>query len=1238
MVKLIYEFFLKKIKILKIFFVILALFFSTKVFGIGCDLFRGSAKGDYGNINIILNSGNYCPYGYSYTTIPDGKYFFYSTSTLIKHIILKIDSLTIDIQNCPNNVFWGDKGLFENFNKLGIKCLIPFKEVNTDVQRYVEGEIIDVSTQKDLLPSLKEFFKRISNACSSTKVTTKVTTSSGPFYLSIDLSKFYKGNSDSFDGLKYESGIDGKFKVGEENAYCWFDYSGICTYYITSNNTTSCDVTVFRDNIKIATTTGCVPGTIGSENGSDPGAHRRANYYLDASFKENNLPQKYFNIIDKNNFSKSLPIVPTFYLMDSQTLNVDLKYFYNYKYILPDEIFHPAFSTTEENCSISVGRQEEGESETMGRSSQKYYSFTVEGRGSLSGIFYYNLASSTNISLNETASTTSIGTISIEGLSDIAFNLKATPVEGNEFLGWEGFCNITTSTIASTTNPFSPTSTACSAKFTSNYEFTIFSLPNGFNVTVYKDGETDEKINCSGENNNVTGTCSNYFPKDSTLNINISRESGSSSDWRWGGACSNFPTSTYNIITTINRDMACNIYYPSSQDSQDSKGPQIYQKGGKSNTSQLPHFKNVPKLLKIIKNKFNSFLLSLIKTTQERIKEILAVGEEGESLNPHVLPPLLTIELFDEDSKKMITSTRVDLIATSVSFVHDFYGDLITSTEAELKVGSKEYSLIFKLDGNSLKIPFILSGNDLNDVVLAGMNCGGIYENRKPEPKPQLPSPYFTYKRICLTNNGDVGSDLRVYFSNYITTSTFPEELFQWANYFSYQKREGVSKIGSGKWWDTFPVDRWVNNTTTLNEDIKLFDKITKIGVNKEDTIPVNPNVIFSFPNVCYFDSQGCEGRIKYATYTLVFKGKAVKENNNEEEIEEEITKENYSSSTKIDIPLKYIPPPPKINLSIGEKYERQIVKSADVRDYFIYAVSTTEKFVPFQQDITYNPFYGLNDNDLCKVSFTTSTDKEIDITEDIIKKVTSTLSSTSSDLFISNNMLKVKLLRYLIIPSENEEVVINSENEMFKLTELQNLFGLSTKINGNGYLTKNLFKDIIIDKDNNAFNGDFLEIKFTCHQDWDNDGYQNNTSSLDMVQESVTIKPLPPTAVLIPTNVAQYTGTGEQLKTASFIAKIHITDATTTSEVRLIIKPIDRPVTTTISYVKEGHSSSTTASINSGEEKNIRIGNARNGKFIVNNMNIKFEYKEETEVEIKISYKEKRGRDITDGYTINLR
>ena len=36
--------------------------------------------------------------------------------------------------------------------------------------------------------------------------------------------------------------------------------------------------------------------------------------------------------------------------------------------------------------------------------------------------------------------------------------------------------------------------------------------------------------------------------------------------------------------------------------------------------------------------------------------------------------------------------------------------------------------------------------------------------------------------------------------------------------------------------------------------------------------------------------------------------------------------------------------------------------------------------------------------------------------------------------------------------------------------------------------------------------------------------------------------------------------------------------------------------------------------------------------------MNIKFEYKEETEVEIKIIYKEREGEDITDGYTINLR
>jgi hypothetical protein len=179
-------------------------------------------------------------------------------------------------------------------------------------------------------------------------------------------------------------------------------------------------------------------------------------------------------------------------------------------------------------------------------------------------------------------------------------------------------------------------------------------------------------------------------------------------------------------------------------------------------------------------------------------------------------------------------------------------------------------------------------------------------------------------------------------------------------------------------WWRTKiqigGTERWINNTSTLSNSIKIYKKdITKIGADIDDTDPLYPNVIFSFPNLCYFDPDGCQGRTKYATYTLVFKGKAVKDRK-----EEEITKPNFSSTTIVNVPLIYFPPPPKMNLSINTKYDTT-TKTTQINsdNYYIFAVTTTEEFKPFidfQKNLTYNPFYGLNDDDVCSVAISTST------------------------------------------------------------------------------------------------------------------------------------------------------------------------------------------------------------------------------------------------------------------------
>jgi hypothetical protein len=171
--------------------------------------------------------------------------------------------------------------------------------------------------------------------------------------------------------------------------------------------------------------------------------------------------------------------------------------------------------------------------------------------------------------------------------------------------------------------------------------------------------------------------------------------------------------------------------------------------------------------------------------------------------------------------------------------------------------------------------------------------------------------------------------------------------------------------------------------------------------------------------------------------------------------------------------------------------------------------------------------------------------------------------------------------------------------------------------------LTKNLFKNIIKSVDKNAFDGEALHIRFTCHQDWDENGYQNNSTSTDMIEETLTFNLTPKSAVLIPKAKSEYTGKGTPTKTATFNAKIHIVDASSTSDVFLVIKEIEGNITTaTISY--EGFSTSTT--INQGENI-IKIGNASNGKFL-KKMNIELQYTTTTKIEIRGEYKNKEGID----------
>jgi hypothetical protein len=143
-----------------------------------------------------------------------------------------------------------------------------------------------------------------------------------------------------------------------------------------------------------------------------------------------------------------------------------------------------------------------------------------------------------------------------------------------------------------------------------------------------------------------------------------------------------------------------------------------------------------------------------------------------------------------------------------------------------------------------------------------------------------------------------------------------------------------------------------------------------------------------------------------------------------------------------------------------------------------------------------------------------------------------------------------------------------------------------------------------------------------------------------DIPQETLTFNLTPKSAVLIPKARSEYTGKGTP-KTATFNAKIHIVDATSTSDVFLVMNP-DNPVTTTISYASGTETFSTTTYINKGEEKEINIGKVNEkGKFIKDKINVKFEYINNTQVGIKIKYytsKEKKEFPSPDFINVNLK
>jgi hypothetical protein len=125
-----------------------------------------------------------------------------------------------------------------------------------------------------------------------------------------------------------------------------------------------------------------------------------------------------------------------------------------------------------------------------------------------------------------------------------------------------------------------------------------------------------------------------------------------------------------------------------------------------------------------------------------------------------------------------------------------------------------------------------------------------------------------------------------------------------------------------------------------------------------------------------------------------------------------------------------------------------------------------------------------------------------------------------------------------------------------------------------------------------------------------------------DIPQETLTFNLTPKSAVLIPKTRSEYTGKGTP-KTATFNAKIHIVDATSTSDVSLVItNSSTNPVTVVVD------NNSTTISGNS--DTKIKIGKTVNGRFIKDKIPVKFEYTDPANITIQVCYIPKQSEQKT--------
>ncbi len=976
------------------------------------------------------------------------------------------------------------------------------------------------------------------------------------------------------------------------------------------------------------------------------------------------IPSQEYNVV----YKKKLNILPNFSLVSGNALKVDWRYFYNYGYLQPEKL---------KSFNCQVPGQTIPPQQSSNFISFYIYTTTTETisqdkylriRGEI--IAEYLDKSTLTYSVPDTLSST-IEIPKQNGnskLQVIRVNILPSQMEYSyDFQGWQGDCHICGGSSSCNNISISYASYkdnySCGLKF--NFIGFQFDLSSNISVGIIKVKKEDD----GSEICNITPDsrfCNVILTTKSPVNLIIesSVNLGDRSLYNLGGDCSYSRFSQikdkYVATITVSKNYSCIIREINQQQIEQPSKQDLFL----NNEISL-----VNKTFILIRKKILYFRVNLVKILNnflkffDEIKDVLAqetnivsfnaVWEQREDTTSHKVK----IKLLDaENNDKEIISTEAPINSSSLVLNYEFYKDLITTTNNTIKYLDHFYALEFSINENeTFRVEFYLEGDKLLDRVISQLKCGDIIEHHKYDPLnygDPTNQPYSSFHKICFNNKGDVGSALGVKFESY--QNSFYNDYKYFISFQEYIGDEGsVIPI-------SIPVSKWITSITATPSTNLTWggNGIYKFGAGEDQVSPASSSIVVSFPNLCYFDENGCNGRPVTATATLSFKGYAIKDG-----AWKEITK-GYNKEAVYQTRITYIPPAPLINLGIStttpttktlSKEELRELKSVlgnlDLLNYFIYSSPVKDNLPaaywsyynrPDEATTTRNPFFALNDEDLCQIELWTATGTNSlelfdgSLVDEMINTVSSSTISEEikkkilNELF-SSSLIKVIALKYLLTPMNSGWPVITDENQniLVSVEDFQNIFGFSTPVDREKSLTKNFLRDIIKDKVKNMQDLRKIELRFICYQNWDGNNQKINLASnlnagrvdgVDAVVESVSFELIPLSASIYK-QTQEYSvtkQTSDQQKSKTVTLKISVND----EDLR------DTPVN--LKFISGSQSSinitvkSQTRVLESGKSTLINIGTTTNSGIFIEQIPVTFEYSTTSEITIELSVKDK--------------